>query len=261
MNLLNSLKSVTISEVDYVAVAEYKSGEKTKMLNRPWYGLAFSLGGELYYQHNDNKIFLKEDEVIFIPMHITYEAVAVKPGAFAVVNFLTEKPLDFTEFSLIPIKNREIYKREFQIMREAFLKSKTENRCTLLSSLYQMFALLIKDSQKITLPPVLQTAVRYIEKNLNSTELSNQTIAKNIDISEVYLRKLFSKKLSVSVNQYVQNKRVERAKQLLCETTLSVTEIAEQCGFSCIYYFCRSFKKHTGYTPTEYKNTHTHSWL
>lgn len=260
MNFFEHLKSIAISEVSYVAIAEYKSGEKTTMQNRPWYGLAFSLGGELYYRQGDQKISLNKNSLVILPMHSTYEAVAVKPGAFAIINFSVAAPLHITDFCTIHVKNPDIYKSEFQTMRDAFIKDKAENHCKLLSSLYQMLAFLLKDALKTALPPMLHSAIRYIENNLHSVELSNHSIAKHLGISEVYLRKLFSQKLCVSVNRYIQNQRIEHAKRLLCETVLSITEISEQCGFSCIYYFCRSFKKHTGYTPTQYKNTHASHW-
>jgi len=56
----------------------------------------------------------------------------------------------------------------------------------------------------------------------------------------------------ITPKQYILNARIRRAKQLLCDTPLTVTAIAEKCGFSSVYHFCRSFKQHTGQTPTEY---------
>ncbi len=49
--------------------------------------------------------------------------------------------------------------------------------------------------------------------------------------------------------------RLSKAKELLCETTLCIWEIAERIGFECPYYFSHIFKVKTGMTPSEYRQT------
>jgi AraC-like DNA-binding protein len=49
--------------------------------------------------------------------------------------------------------------------------------------------------------------------------------------------------------------RLDKAKELLCETTLPIGEIAEQLGFRDQYYFARFFKAKIGMTPGEYRQT------
>ena len=46
--------------------------------------------------------------------------------------------------------------------------------------------------------------------------------------------------------------RIKVARQMLGGSYASVTEVAEQCGFSGVYHFCRAFRAATGMTPTEY---------
>lgn len=57
-------------------------------------------------------------------------------------------------------------------------------------------------------------------------------------------------------SDFIRKCRLERAKQLLATTDHSVTEIAEQCGFSDAKYFRTVFHKHIGTSPTEYRKTH-----
>ena len=68
------------------------------------------------------------------------------------------------------------------------------------------------------------------------------------------MRKLFLSYYHITPKQYVLDIRIRKAKQLLCDTPFSVTAIAEECGFSSVYHFCRVFKEKTGFTPTEYAN-------
>ena len=58
----------------------------------------------------------------------------------------------------------------------------------------------------------------------------------------------------MSPKQYLLNKRLTRAKELLKETNASVFEIANSVGYDDQLYFSRIFKKHIGISPTEYKN-------
>lgn len=78
-------------------------------------------------------------------------------------------------------------------------------------------------------------------------------LAQACRVSEVYLRKLFSKHLSTSPKQYIIDLRLQKATQLLREGALTITDISETCGFSNPYHFCRIFKEHLGITPSEYR--------
>jgi len=97
---------------------------------------------------------------------------------------------------------------------------------------------------------------KHIEKHLADPNLSNTAIAQEMGISEGYLRKLFKTYLHKTPKQYILDMRLRYARQLLTNTTLSVTEVSEQCGFGSVYHFCRAFKERTGQTPTEFARAH-----
>ncbi len=84
-------------------------------------------------------------------------------------------------------------------------------------------------------------------------DLSLSALAKHLSVNASYLSSQFKKEVGVSLTDYVNNSRIDRAKQLLLETNLPIKSIAEQCGISDIYYFGRLFKKITGVSPTEYR--------
>jgi AraC-like DNA-binding protein len=46
---------------------------------------------------------------------------------------------------------------------------------------------------------------------------------------------------------------MERAKSLLAETSLPISEISVRCGYENLFYFCNAFKKNEGMTPTEFR--------
>lgn len=99
---------------------------------------------------------------------------------------------------------------------------------------------------------IIEPAIRYIKKNYKLPNLTNETVAKECNISEVYLRKLFNKYLNVTPKQYITELRLQKARQLLSEGVLKINSVSEECGFQSSYNFSRFFKEKTGITPTEY---------
>ena len=61
----------------------------------------------------------------------------------------------------------------------------------------------------------------------------------------------------MTVNEYVTNARINKARELLVSTEEPVYRIAEQTGLDNYTYFCRLFKHHTGLTPSEYRKNHS----
>ena len=246
-----------VSKITHVTVVKFKCNDKSKMNSRPFHGIAFSLNGELIYRHNFKDIKLSGNTVVYLPKNSTYEAICENGGSFALVNFQVANEPDVNEFISIKVGSTDVLQREFTNMHRAFASSSKDSLYNNLSSLYKIFSVLIASDLQKEISPHLGKAIAYIENNISSPSLSNAEIAEGAGISEVYLRKLFSRNLSISPNSYIQNSRIEKAKLLLSETELPITEISEKCGYSCIYYFCTSFKKSTGFTPTEYRNNNS----
>jgi AraC family transcriptional regulator len=94
----------------------------------------------------------------------------------------------------------------------------------------------------------LRQAIDYIQENL-SENISLEAIAKQIDISSYHFCRLFKQATGLSPHQYVIQQRVERAKQLLRQGKMSISEIAIACGFSHQSHLNRHFKRLTGVTP------------
>lgn len=59
----------------------------------------------------------------------------------------------------------------------------------------------------------------------------------------------------MGANEYVNKLRIEKSMELLRNTEMSITEIAERMGFSSSRYFSTAFKKYTGITPTQFKES------
>ena len=74
-------------------------------------------------------------------------------------------------------------------------------------------------------------------------------------MSRKYFTKLFSTYYEVTPKQYLLNCQIDYARKLLLSSgeEYSVSDVAERCGFSNVYYFSKLFKQRVGITPSEYR--------
>lgn len=83
--------------------------------------------------------------------------------------------------------------------------------------------------------------------------ISLGSLAKTFNISHNYLCRIFSKKFDISPIQYTNNLRIQKVKELLASTDLSITEISRLAGFSSIHYLSRYFTLKEKMSPLEYR--------
>lgn len=102
-------------------------------------------------------------------------------------------------------------------------------------------------------PPVISRAKEFIKQHY-SEELSLGQVAKAVNVSTFYFCKMFKKVTGLNFTDYVSRVRVERAKNLLLNPNLRVSEIAYEVGFQSLTHFNRVFKKILGQSPTLYRN-------
>ncbi|MDO4288657.1 MAG: AraC family transcriptional regulator [Eubacterium sp.] len=99
--------------------------------------------------------------------------------------------------------------------------------------------------------------VSYLE-NHYTEPLIIEDLAAMACLSERQFRRLFTEQYGLSPKQYCLNLRLKESCYLLKTTELSIREISSKTGFEDANYFSRQFKKHTGFTPKEYRNLKTY---
>jgi len=95
---------------------------------------------------------------------------------------------------------------------------------------------------------------QYIEEHL-ADEVSLLSLAQLAQLSPYHFSRAFKQSFGMPPHQYLTSRRIERAKSLLAERKLSVTEIGFDVGFSETSSFTAAFRKVTGETPTEYRRS------
>lgn len=112
----------------------------------------------------------------------------------------------------------------------------------------------IVERNKVKLSPVIEEAITYIYENYEKP-LQVGEIADHVALSRYYFSRLFKKESGRSPNEYLAEVRINAAKKFLSEKDLSITEIAENCGFVNTSHFSRFFREKTGQTPAAFRKT------
>lgn len=102
-------------------------------------------------------------------------------------------------------------------------------------------------------PPMITRAKQFIEEH-HAEDLSLAMLAKAVNTSTFYFCKMFKKGTGINFTDYLSRIRIEKAKNLLLNPNLRVSEIAYEVGFQSLTHFNRIFKKLAGQSPTEYRS-------
>ncbi len=101
---------------------------------------------------------------------------------------------------------------------------------------------------------IIKECCQYINDNFEK-DIRLNDLAKTAHLSPNYFLKLFKKETGMPPKEYLLKIRLEHAKLLLSNTLARVNVIAQECGFHDTSYFSLYFKKYTGETPVEYRNS------
>ena len=242
-----NLQEVTVTDVQALMIVHSQKGRYVEMKDRQTYGLSLCTRGQITYTMNGKHFVSRENHAVLLPQGATYQLYGDEDGLFPLINFRCTG-LALQEHQVIPLDDPKECLREFENIKE--LWNLGADRLQIMGAFYRLLAAVSKAPENKRNP--LAAVVEYMEKNLKDPKISNEQLAQLLGISEVYLRKLFRAAYDTTPKQYLLELRIRKAKQLLVESPFSVSAVAEECGFSSVYHFCRAFRQRTGDTPTDY---------
>ena len=120
--------------------------------------------------------------------------------------------------------------------------------------LVKEFVDILKKSLGDDLNPIVLDSVEYIRKHY-CDPLTLQEVSDHIGVSPAHLSRVFKEDMGQGFSDYINSFRLEKSMELLTETNMTISEIAQSVGYSNQQYFTRVFKNQTGMTPGQYKNS------
>ena len=252
MNIL-PLSNIVITKVHSVSTMYTPQKKKARRFKRPCWAVVIKYEGNTVYASNGKFIESDLNHIVILPKGCSYDWECTVSGHFSIIEFECEgsydEPIVFQtnhgEKYLKMFKELE-YKRNLRgPMFE--VESIRDTYSILLTITTQDFNKYVPNSKRKKLQP----AIEYISQNY-SKNITNDILASISGMSTIYFRKLFTETMGVSPIAYVTQLRIEKAKEMLKSDYGTLTDIASSLGYANLYDFSRSFKKHTGFSPSKY---------
>nr|WP_276510286.1 helix-turn-helix transcriptional regulator [Paenibacillus qinlingensis] len=94
--------------------------------------------------------------------------------------------------------------------------------------------------------------MRRIQED-NGRSRPYEELAQLVGLTPEYLSKIFKQCTGISVKEYITRIRLQRAKYLLSQTSMNVSQVSDALGYSSIFLFSKQFKQHYGLPPSNFK--------
>lgn len=150
----------------------------------------------------------------------------------------------------------ELEEQEYQ---KYFSELEKEHRIPLIEQitstlgLYRSLCALVNEKKTKEAGKMMPAILAFLDANYGDPDLSLTMVADTFRISVPYLSSLFKASAGVNFSNYVEDVRIEKAKGLLKNTSMSVGEIAVATGYSSTNSFSRAFRRVTGDSASEYR--------
>ena len=102
--------------------------------------------------------------------------------------------------------------------------------------------------------PLHQRVKQYID-SYYQTNLSPQSLSERFFVNNSYLSRSFKENVGINICTYINQTRVEHAKELLTDTNYPISAVALNVGYTDANYFVKVFRKFTGMTPSDYRKS------
>ena len=123
---------------------------------------------------------------------------------------------------------------------------------TLTSFLFRIRSLGVRHPSGRSLPSQVEKAVEYIENHF-ADHPGIKDVARYVGLSESHLRMMFRQEMKISIGRFLDRKRLDFIKYQLLHSDMSLSEIADKCGFSTVYVFSTFFRRNCGMPPNRFR--------
>ena len=210
--------------------------------------LVFHESASVTYLVNGESYTAEPGSVMFLPPNSTCMLKTCIGGSLIRIGYQSENAAKSPECPMLLTTLAPRHLRDRFLHFAHSLESATEgHEIAMLADFYGILYDLNRNTDEGNRRTLQQDKIRpsvaYLEKHDTDRRLSMKQVASLSDVSETYFRTLFEKLYGCTPLQYVNGRRLRRAAALLTDTTMSVDEIREACGFGDSAHFVRSFRK------------------
>lgn len=157
----------------------------------------------------------------------------------------------FRTLGRIEIEEKE-YRKYYDVLEKNQNTSLLEQISTTLNVFKEVCHYVSTKNQSMNCERLIDSIKSYIDENYTDDSLSLTSVADTFSISEPYLSSVFKECMNINFSTYVEQVRIDKAKELLA-TTMTITEIAEKVGYYSANSFSRAFKRVMGITASSYR--------
>lgn len=227
--------------------------EKWIAKNRKFHIIGVELGGLSVHDFGFERFTLKKNSLYFFNQKDDYSVAIKEKGESLSIHFTTYEDIETDSFHIKEGATAEI----IAILERIISKSRDQSENELLiTQLFYKLCVAIEISRKKSYSPKslrMINAKEHIEQNYMGKSCVDEA-AEICGVTRRRFNDLFKNSFNITPNRYIIKLRTEYAKHLLDMTNLQITQIAENCGFTDVYYFSKTFKSETGQTPSDYRN-------
>jgi len=217
--------------------------------------LALIKSGSFYFKCEGRSYTVEKNQCALFKKGHTYQRKIIEPLTFYLFRYSSDTELFSGEH--IVFSNTERTRSSIEILDMAYRdKTSDSHRCFqhILTDLSYQHALENQHALPVGIneDETMRTAAETIQNKLLSDE-SLFEVAKRTGLSYVQFIRRFKAYTGKTPMAYLNDMRLQRAKELLWDSDAMIKEIAVACGFNDEYYFSNFFKKHTGYSPSVFR--------
>ncbi|KAA8784191.1 two-component system response regulator YesN [Paenibacillus sp. 4624] len=157
--------------------------------------------------------------------------------------------LGVVDYLLKPIDKEQL----LQTVQKALLLHEQQRRIQAMQDLVDPKLVDIRERREHQDNTPIGEALAYIETHLGDP-MTMRELADSLHLNSSYFSVLFKEQVGLNFSEYLMRKRVQRAKELLVQTNLPISEIAERVGYQTDKYFIKVFKSLENISPSKYRH-------
>ena len=233
---------------DFVSlfIAHNARDKVMRFIDRESTALIITVRGRIRFSFDCGEVVSDPEHAVLLPEGLSYLNECLDDAESYVFNFHTSTPqkpmtIDFSDHALACKHYNDI------ISRIPF--SSISDRCAIMESMYALAKGIFYSESGVRLHPIIKGAVSFMQQNLACAALTVEDVARSLNISEIYLRKLFEKHLGVTPFKKLTELRMSRAK-LLIEDGQGLKQVCGGVGYTDVFQFSRAYKRYFGHSPS-----------